>query len=70
MNSLFDPECHRQVLGNRPEAKEQKGGGRKGEEEREPVLQGGTGSVGQNLQGRQPLDSMGARTEVPSTSPG
>lgn len=33
MNSLFDPECHRQVLGNRQEAKEQKarekGGGRR-----------------------------------------
>lgn len=26
MNSLFDPECHRQVLGNKQEAKEQKGG--------------------------------------------
>lgn len=29
MNSLFDPECHRQVLGNRQEAKEQKQRGRK-----------------------------------------
>lgn len=61
MNSLFDPECHRQVLGNRQEAKEQKGEGQEGEEEGEPVLQGGTGSVGQNLQGRQPLDSTGCQ---------
>lgn len=29
MNSLFDPECHRQVLGNRQKAKGQKRGGRK-----------------------------------------
>lgn len=28
MDSLFDPECHRPVLGNRQEAMEQKGGGR------------------------------------------
>lgn len=53
MNSPFDPECHRQVLGNRQEAKEQKEGGEKGEEEGEPVLQGGPGSVGQNLLTRE-----------------
>lgn len=44
MNSLFDPECHRQVLGNLLEAKEQKGGGRRRKEE-ELVMQGGPGSV-------------------------
>lgn len=70
MNSLFDPECHRQVLGNRQEPKEQKARGKKEVEEGELVLQGGPGSVGQNLLGKQTPDSMGARTEVPSTSQG
>lgn len=69
MNSLFDPECHRQVLGNRQEAKEQKARGKK-EVEGELILQGGPGSVGQNLLGKQTRDSMGARIEVPSTSQG
>lgn len=69
MNSLFDPECHRQVLGNRQEAKEQKARGKK-EVEGELILQGGAGSVGQNLLGKQTRDSMGARIEVPSTSQG
>lgn len=58
MNSLFDPECHRQVLGNRQEAKEQKARGKKGVEEGELVLQGGPGSVGQNLLGKQTPDSI------------
>lgn len=31
MNSLFDPQCHRQVLGNRQEAKELKMGREEGE---------------------------------------
>lgn len=68
MNSVSDPECHRQVLGNRQKAKE-KGEGRRGEEGGEPVLQGGIGSVGPNLR-EAALRSKGARTGVPSTSPG
>lgn len=52
------------------EAKEQKARGKKEVEEGELVLQGGSGSVGQNLLGKQTPDSMGARIEVPSTSRG
>lgn len=57
MNSLFDPECHRQVLGNRQEAKEQKEGGRK-ENWSCKVSQAVWGRA---YRGRQPLDSTGGR---------
>lgn len=70
MNSLFDPECHRQVLGNRQARGK---GTKRGREEGELVLQGEPGSVGQSLQWEAaPRLHWGAGriTEVPSTSPG
>lgn len=60
MNSLLDPECHRQVLGNRQEAKEQRERGRKGEEG-ELVLQGEPGSMGQSLQREATPQGEGGR---------
>lgn len=60
MNSLFDPECQRQILGNRQEAeelnkRERKKGERQGREEEEPVMQGGLRSVATEALGRQSL---------------
>lgn len=63
MNSLFDPECHRQVLGSRKEARNEKGEEGKKEKDRvreegeegEPVMQGGPGSVVAEALGRASL---------------
>lgn len=76
MNSLFDPECHRQVLGNRQEAKEQKQGGRKERVNRKKEGGGrreGPRKVGQAVwpaqRRKEPPDSTGARTVISSPSP-
>lgn len=69
---MFDPECHRQVLGNRQKKKSKgtkKGEGGSGEEEGEPVRQGGTGRGGGGPNLREAA-APGSRTEAPSTSPG
>lgn len=47
MDSLFDPECHRPVLGNRQEATEQKGGGREEKGSTREAGGGGGGGGGQ-----------------------
>lgn len=61
MNSLLDPECHRQVLGNRQEAKEQTKREREEGEEGELVLQGEPGSLGQSLQREATPQGEGGR---------
>lgn len=52
MNSLFDPECHRQVLGNRQEAKEQKQRGRKEKGDRKEKGEGGRKENGSSKVGQ------------------
>lgn len=49
---MFDPECHRQVLGNRQEAKEQKTGRKEGESQKKKKKAGGGGGRRPVLQGK------------------
>lgn len=67
MNSLFDPECHRQILREQAKDKgtkwERKKGERQGREEGEPVIQDRPRSVATDAPGRQSLP----RTEISSS---
>lgn len=72
MNSLFDPECHRQVLGSRQEARnemEEEGKKEKGRVKRGRGRRRRTGNAGWDREcgGRGSWEASPARTEVPSS---